>query len=139
MLFREKVTGPHNLESSRRMVQAVASVHSMDLYTALRPGKVQGRGPGLAAKRAGSRGKRTAGLVFCQRAARTAVLLLSSSGCAWSKTLPTTLPTATTSIDYRYQGYTGTIPTEFGKYTAVTTMQIGGNDLTGAIPTGECE
>ena len=51
-------------------------------------------------------------------------------------TLPTTLPAkGTTAIVYGYRGYTGTIPTEFGLLTKVTTMTLMQNDLTGAIPT----
>ena len=38
--------------------------------------------------------------------------------------LPTTLPTATTSISAPSSGYSGTIPTEFGKLTKLTSMNL---------------
>ena len=38
--------------------------------------------------------------------------------------LPTTLPTATTSISADSSGYSGTIPTEFGKLTKLTTLHL---------------
>ena len=52
-------------------------------------------------------------------------------------TLPTNLPTNTTSLSsdyYNDKGYTGTIPTEFGLMTAVTEFNLGNNELTGTIP-----
>lgn len=51
------------------------------------------------------------------------------------QSLPTTLPTATTSIDYNQLDYTGTIPTEFGTLTKVTELNLGRNSLGGTIPT----
>ena len=40
--------------------------------------------------------------------------------------LPTTLPTATTSISAASSGYSGTIPTEFGKLTKLNGMDLDG-------------
>ena len=39
--------------------------------------------------------------------------------------LPTTLPTSTTSVSFGSSGYSGTIPTEFGKLT-ITSMSLYG-------------
>ena len=51
-------------------------------------------------------------------------------------TLPTTLPVAKTSvIDYRNEGFTGSIPTEFGLLTELTRLNLADNTLTGSIPT----
>jgi len=47
-------------------------------------------------------------------------LLLQADGAP----LPTTLPTDTTSVYASSSGYSGTIPTEFGKLTKVTTLQL---------------
>ena len=38
--------------------------------------------------------------------------------------LPTTLPTDSTSVSADSSGYSGTIPTEFGKLTKVTTLSL---------------
>ena len=56
-----------------------------------------------------------------------ATLVLSMHGRSGRGTpLPTALPTGTTSIEYSEQSYTGTIPTEFGRLTGVTEMQLHG-------------
>lgn len=49
--------------------------------------------------------------------------------------LPTSLPSSTVEISYNQDGYTGTIPTEFGQLTAVTSLDLGQNSLTGTLPT----
>jgi len=50
--------------------------------------------------------------------------------------LPTTLPSsATTEISYNMLDYTGTIPTEFGLLTAVTSLDLGRNSIDGTMPT----
>mmetsp|Transcript_71157 Transcript_71157/g.200060 ORF Transcript_71157/g.200060 Transcript_71157/m.200060 type:complete len:383 (+) Transcript_71157:189-1337(+) len=50
-------------------------------------------------------------------------------------TLPTTLPTATTDLDYSSGGWSGTIPTELGLLVDVTYFDLGSNALTGTVPT----
>lgn len=51
-------------------------------------------------------------------------------------TLPTTLPVKDTIfIEYGNEGYSGTIPTEFGLLTELTTLNLRENSLTGAVPT----
>ena len=47
--------------------------------------------------------------------------------------------TSTTVIDYNSQGLTGTIPTEFGFLTLVTSLSLANNTLSGEIPTGTFE
>ena len=59
---------------------------------------------------------------------------LLGSPCTWP-TLPTTLPSDTSAIDYSGLALTGTIPTELGLYTLATEMDLGDNTLTGSIPT----
>ena len=49
--------------------------------------------------------------------------------------LPTSLPSSTVEISYNQDGYTGTIPSEFGLLTAVTSLDLGQNSLTGTLPT----
>ena len=61
-------------------------------------------------------------------------LVLASDRLVAAAQLPTTLPTATTSIDYSSQQYTGTMPTEFGRLTDLTSLNVGGNELTGRVP-----
>ena len=67
--------------------------------------------------------------------ARTAALVLGYSQLGDGTPLPTTLPTATTSIDYNYWmwfvGYTGTIPTEYGAMTALSYLDISYNGFSG--------
>ena len=59
-----------------------------------------------------------------------------------SEKLPTVIElpntTSTTEIEYTSQGYSGTIPTEYGLLTDLITCALAMNELTGAIPTGEC-
>ena len=59
--------------------------------------------------------------------------------CVTATPLPTSLPTATTSLVYDHDGtgwaYNGTIPTELGLLTEVTTFQLTNQDVTGTIPT----
>mmetsp|Transcript_104912 Transcript_104912/g.302778 ORF Transcript_104912/g.302778 Transcript_104912/m.302778 type:complete len:431 (+) Transcript_104912:77-1369(+) len=57
-----------------------------------------------------------------------------SKRSANAATLPTAEPSATTSLDYSSSGYTGTIPTEFGKLTDVTSFAVYQNGLTGSVP-----
>ena len=67
--------------------------------------------------------------------ARTAALVLGYSQLGDGTPLPTTLPTATTSIDYSfwitYMGYTGSIPTEYGAMTALSYLDISYSGLSG--------
>ena len=53
----------------------------------------------------------------------------------WLDSLPTKLPTSTTSLDYSLQGYVGTVPTEFGLLTSATELNLCGNRLHGTLPT----
>ena len=61
-------------------------------------------------------------------------LVLASGRLVAAAQLPTTLPTATTSIDYSSQQYTGTMPTEFGRLTDLTSLSLADNELTGRVP-----
>ena len=61
-------------------------------------------------------------------------LLLASGRLVAAAQLPTTLPTATTIISYSNQQYTGTMPTEFGRLTDLTSLNLAGNELTGQVP-----
>ena len=61
-------------------------------------------------------------------------LVLASGRLVAAAQLPTTLPTATTSISYSSQQYTGTMPTEFGRLTDLTNLNVAGNELTGRVP-----
>ena len=54
---------------------------------------------------------------------------------ASAATLPATLPTNTRTIDYTAEGYSGTIPTEFGLLTEAIQFNIAWNAITGPIPT----
>ena len=45
----------------------------------------------------------------------------------------TALPSATTSIEFGGGAYTGTIPTEISRLTALTTLQLDSNSLTGSV------
>ena len=50
--------------------------------------------------------------------------------------LPTTLPaTDTMTVNCATEGYSGTIPTEFGLLTKLTELSVTNNWLTGAVPT----
>ena len=61
---------------------------------------------------------------------------LLGSPCTWPA-IPTALPFDTSAINYDGLAMTGTIPTELGQYTLLTTLKLGNNDgLTGTIPTG---
>ena len=51
-------------------------------------------------------------------------------------TLPTTLPTDTTSLNLDNNEYSGTVPTQFGLLTnMVGSVYLNNNELTGALPT----
>jgi len=52
-----------------------------------------------------------------------------------SQPFPTSLPTATTAIDYGTAGYTGTLPTQVGYLTDITEFYMPRNTLTGVLPT----
>jgi len=58
------------------------------------------------------------------RAATAAAIVARVPGRARGAALPTTLPTDTTSVSLNSQGYSGTIPTEFGKLTKLTTLKL---------------
>ena len=45
------------------------------------------------------------------------------------------LATTTVTVDYGNEGYTGTIPTQFGRLTDATIFNLGTNDMTGTVPT----
>mmetsp|Transcript_24999 Transcript_24999/g.57947 ORF Transcript_24999/g.57947 Transcript_24999/m.57947 type:complete len:1793 (+) Transcript_24999:178-5556(+) len=61
--------------------------------------------------------------------------------CGWGDTMgDSRFPsmdgkTSTTTIDYKQQGLTGTLPTEFGLMTEVTKLDVGENRLSGDVPT----
>ena len=57
--------------------------------------------------------------------------------CGWVEDarFPGLGSTTTTSVDYNQQGLTGTIPTEFGLLTEVTSFTLANNELTGTVPT----
>ena len=71
---------------------------------------------------------------------RTTVLTLAAAAAIFSAAvhadqLPTNLDPTTVAIALNGQAYTGTIPTEFGLLTLVTSTQLQQNTLTGGIPT----
>lgn len=67
--------------------------------------------------------------------AGTAGLMLSQAKSVRGASLPTTLPTDTTSIDYRDEDYTGTIPSQFGLLINLEDISLEGLSLTGSLPT----
>ena len=56
-------------------------------------------------------------------------LVLASNRVVVAEQLPTTLPTSTASIAYSSQQYTGTMPTEFGRLTDLTYLNVEGNAI----------
>ena len=75
-------------------------------------------------------------LAVLLRVVSIAVLLYDpSTRFAIGATLPTSLPTATTVISYASYGYTGTIPTQWGMLTKLTSLDLYNNELTGPLPT----
>ena len=63
---------------------------------------------------------------------------LLGSPCTWPA-IPTALPSDTSAIDYAGLSLTGTIPTQLGLYTLVTSLSLANNTLSGEIPTGTFE
>ena len=62
--------------------------------------------------------------------------LVGAARPGYSATLPTSLPTGTTSLSYGNAGYSGTIPTQFGLLTnMVGPASLHENGLTGVVPT----
>ena len=59
---------------------------------------------------------------------------LLGSPCTWPL-LPTALSPDVSTLVYNDLGLTGTIPTELGLYTLVTTLDLSQNQLTGSVPT----
>jgi len=54
---------------------------------------------------------------------------------ATAETLPTDLPTTILEIKYNQQGYSGSIPTQWGLLTSVTLLDLGRNSLSKRVPT----
>ena len=48
----------------------------------------------------------------------------AAGGRLAANTLPTSLPTSTTSIDYQDDGLVGTIPTEYGRLMELTYFNV---------------
>ena len=56
--------------------------------------------------------------------------------CYSTQQLPSSIPTSTATVDERFSCYTGSIPSEYGLLTGITSLDLSGNQLTGSIPTG---